>query len=245
MVIIFPQSKINGIEISLLKDKNLWEFYNTCLNQLDTGIDKLDFDEFEFSNPKFQIPEPIKDDIKQKIQDEGLIYTVSNPDNDIYYVQKKGSKLMVKKIKAVHKIVNTDKDVQFDFHSESDGTNRIMDLIPMLYLLEHSSTVIIDEIDRSFHTLISEKIFDLFFNKTVSIPAQLIATTHNLMLLDLDKFRRDEIWFIEKDINNQSCIYSLEEFKPRFDKVLRKAYLEGRFGAIPLLNNKQEFTNAF
>lgn len=244
LTVIFPDSKINGMEIHLLKDKNLWKFYNDCLNFLDTGIDKLSFDEFTYDDPKFQIPDPIKKDIRQNIQDESMIFTVSSRNNDIYYVQKKAGKLFVKKIKADHQVKNKEDCIQFDFSAESDGTNRIMDLIPMLFLLVQGNTVIIDEIDRSFHSLISEKFFDLFFKKTFGIPSQLIATTHDLTLLDLKKFRRDEIWFIKKDKDNQSVIYSLEEFKPRFDKQLRKAYLEGRFGAIPLLTEILETADA-
>jgi AAA15 family ATPase/GTPase len=245
LTIIFPDSKAKGIEIKLFKDKNLWDFYNNCLNYLDTGIDKLDFDSFGFDDAKFQIPDFIKEDIRQKVQDENTIYTVSQTNNDTYYVQKVEGKLTVKKIKAAHEIKSKGELVKFDFSVESDGTNRIMDLIPMLYLLEHGNTVIIDEIDRSFHSLISEKLFIIFFKKTFGIPSQLIATTHDLTLLDLDKFRRDEIWFIKKDNDNQSILYSLDEFKPRFDKRLRKAYLEGRYGAIPLLTEIMENANAF
>lgn len=114
----------------------------------------------------------------------------------------------------------------------------------MLYLLKNGNTVIIDEINRSFHPLISIKFFEYFFSHTASKRGQLIATTHDLSLLDLDKFRRDEIWFMERDKKNQSCLYSLEKFKIRFDKELRKAYLDGRFGAIPILHNVKDIENA-
>lgn len=244
LTIIFPHSKIQGIEIHLFKNRDLWAFYNKCLNFLDTGIDKLDFDEFPFEDPNFQIPDIIKEDIRQKVQDERTVYTVSSQNNDTYYVERKAGDLHVKKIKAAHEIKNKGKYIRLDFSAESDGTNRIMDLIPMLYLLEQGNTVIIDEIDRSFHSLISIKFFELFFNKTEGVAAQLIATTHDLSLLDLNKFRRDEIWFIRKDKKKRSVLYSLEEFKPRFDKQLRSAYLDGRFGAVPLLTDIMETTGA-
>lgn len=56
-------------------------------------------------------------------------------------------------------------------------------------------------------------------------------------LLDLSLLRRDEIWFVEKDKNQTSKVYSLEEFVPRYDKDVQKGYLVGRFGAIPIVNN--------
>jgi len=241
--IVSPHSKSIGFEIQLLKNKDLWDFYNSCLKTFDTGIEKLDFEELGFEDPKFQIPGIIKEDIKHKVHDEKVIYTIRN-NNDNYYVQKKEGRLTVKKMKAAHKIGNADTYIQFDFNEESDGTNRIMDLIPMLYAIKQGATVIIDELDRSFHTLISEKFFDFFFEISKTIASQFIATTHNLMLLDLKKFRRDEIWFIEKNNEGQSRMYSLEEFKPRFDKQLCRAYLDGRFGAVPIFNTTKEDTDA-
>ena len=63
---------------------------------------------------------------------------------------------------------------------------------------------------------------------------QLIFTTHESSIMDQELFRRDEIWFVERDKNNNSNIYSLDKFKERYDKKLSKAYLEGRYGAIPV-----------
>ena len=55
--------------------------------------------------------------------------------------------------------------------------------------------------------------------------------------MDQALFRRDEIWFIERDTDNRSRVYSLDRFKERYDKVLSKAYLEGRYGAIPVFKS--------
>ena len=62
---------------------------------------------------------------------------------------------------------------------------------------------------------------------------QVIFTTHQSEIMSQDLFRRDQIWFVEKDKNNDSKIYSLDTFNERFDKKISKAYLEGRYGAIP------------
>lgn len=237
LTIIFPTTKYWGSSIHPDKNRSLWDFYNLHLNEFDTGIDKLAFDEFEIDDQRFDVPSFIKNDIKQKNQNESEVYTISNRANDIYHVGKIKGELKVKKLQAAHRIPFSDNDpTNFNFSDESDGTNRLMDIFPLLYSLKQGGTVVIDEIDRSLHSLLVKKYFDCFFNETRGISAQLIATTHNLMLLDNDIFRRDEIWFVEKDEKEQSCLYSLEEFKPRFDKQLIKAYLGGRFGAIPLPN---------
>jgi len=67
--------------------------------------------------------------------------------------------------------------------------------------------------------------------------SQMIFTTHETSLLDLDLLRRDEIWFVEKDRSGSSRLYSLAEFKPRPDLKIEKGYLNGRFGAIPFIGN--------
>ena len=65
---------------------------------------------------------------------------------------------------------------------------------------------------------------------------QLLFTTHESSIMDQAIFRRDEIWFVERNAENASSIYSLDRFKERYDKVLSKAYLEGRDGAIPVFS---------
>ena len=66
---------------------------------------------------------------------------------------------------------------------------------------------------------------------------QLVFTTHEDTIMDQSLFRRDEIWFVERNAENSSTIYSLDRFKERYDKKLSKAYLEGRYGAIPVFRH--------
>ena len=84
-----------------------------------------------------------------------------------------------------------------------------------------------------------QKIIDLFNNsKTNPKNAQLLVVTHDTNLLSSKTFRRDQILFVEKDKNEASHIYSLAEFKGvRNDASFEKEYLEGRYGAVPFLNN--------
>lgn len=123
----------------------------------------------------------------------------------------------------------------FELFNESDGTKRLVELIPTLHNLgkKNSKTLLIDEIDRSLHPMVTKKIFELFSKLSSKNESQLIATTHESTLLDLKLFRRDEIWFIERDLEKKSNIYSLEEFRVRNDKSILKDYLLGRYGGIP------------
>lgn len=95
----------------------------------------------------------------------------------------------------------------------------------------------IDELDRSLQPNLSNKFIDIFLNNAQGIYSQLIVTTHESSLMDLKRVRKDEIWFVEKNKLGEASLYSLEEFKPGFDREIRKNYLIGRFGAIPDISN--------
>jgi AAA15 family ATPase/GTPase len=135
--------------------------------------------------------------------------------------------------------------VNFDFEDESDGTKRLFDFVPLLQLLNRDDfTIIIDEIDRSLHPELTRNFIELFLtNEIANTNGQLIVTTHESSLLDFKLLRRDEVWFVEKNKHGESHLYSLEEFQPRFDKEIRKAYLQGRFGAIPYISDYQKLNS--
>lgn len=122
----------------------------------------------------------------------------------------------------------------FSFEEESDGTKRLFDLIDMLMNKEEDMIFVVDELERSLHPKLTEHFLKLFMDVHSNDKDQLLFTTHEDTIMDQELFRRDEIWFIERDSHNSSKIYSLDRFKERYDKKLSKAYLEGRYGAIPV-----------
>lgn len=122
----------------------------------------------------------------------------------------------------------------FDFNEESDGTKRLFDLVDMLMGKKEDVVFIVDELERSLHPKLTEHFLKLFMQAHATDRVQLIFTTHEDTIMDQEIFRRDEIWFVERNNMNASKIYSLNRFKERYDKKLSKAYLEGRYGAIPI-----------
>lgn len=122
----------------------------------------------------------------------------------------------------------------FDFTEESDGTKRLFDLVDMLLTQREDTVYVVDELERSLHPKLTEHFLKLFMEAHDGARMQLIFTTHEDTIMDQELFRRDEIWFVERDASNNSTIYSLDRFKERYDKKLSKAYLEGRYGAIPV-----------
>ena len=93
-----------------------------------------------------------------------------------------------------------------------------------------------NELDRCLHPSLSYKFVETFLNLAAEKNIQLIVTTHESRLMDFDLLRRDEIWFVDKKENGESDIYSLEEYNARFDQKIDKAYLEGRYGGIPIFS---------
>ena len=99
-------------------------------------------------------------------------------------------------------------------------------------IIKENKVLLIDEIDTSLHNKLVEYIIRLFHQ---SDSAQLIYTTHNTYLLDTDKLRKDQVYFVNKRQDGSSELYSLFDFKDfRENMDLEKAYMQGRFDAIPL-----------
>jgi hypothetical protein len=128
----------------------------------------------------------------------------------------------------------------FDLMDESSGTRNLLFLTgPVLDILRKGLTLVIDELDTSLHTLLVRELVQLFHRPEANTGgAQLIFTTHDTSLLDApDLFRRDQIWFVEKDRDQASALISLSEFSPRKNEALGRGYLIGRYGAVPFLDH--------
>lgn len=121
------------------------------------------------------------------------------------------------------------------FGQESDGTKRLLRLVQDGFeALDNGYLLVVDEIDASLHTRACELFVGLFLTPELNMKgAQLLASSHNTNLLSYSELRRDEAWFVEKQPNGQSQIYSAAEFKMRAEKNLESAYLDDRFGALP------------
>lgn len=127
------------------------------------------------------------------------------------------------------------KNILFELSEESDGMVRVLDLLEVL-LSGEGKTYVIDESDRCLHPSLTYKFTDTFLKLAAQKNIQLIVTSHESRLMDFDLLRRDEIWLVNKRKSGESDIYSLEEYNARFDQKIDKAYLEGRYGGVPVFN---------
>jgi AAA15 family ATPase/GTPase len=140
------------------------------------------------------------------------------------------------KIKMRHKVKGSEETVAFDFAEESRGTQNLFNMaMPWLETLAGGYTLVIDELESSLHTHIIRHLLNMMHSPELNHSgAQLLFTTHNTSLLDKDIFRRDQIWFTEK-CDDATRLYSLLEFHPRKEEALEKGYLQGRYGALPMV----------
>ncbi len=231
--VIFPLDVFNTIRLVELLNSD-WDYVLNILNMFNTHISEIKEIEQDLG-ADFMSKIPDKEVLSKVIQGDTGEVTLNGNDHLVY---KKGDQIKVLS-PNISKLNKDNKKATFGFDEISDGDRRLLDFIPVLqHLLKNEGYVVfIDEIDRSFHPELTRKFMELYYLISENVKSQLIVTTHEASLLDLDLVRRDEIWFTEKNAKEESQLYSLEEFKPRHDKELRKAYLLGRYGAIPFISN--------
>lgn len=128
---------------------------------------------------------------------------------------------------------------KFELHDESEGTQRLYGLIaPVLDCLREGRVLVVDELDSSLHTLLVRRLITLFHTPELNPNgAQLIFSTHDTSLLDHTLFRRDQIWFTEKDADQATRLYPLTDFSPRKQEAWERGYLAGRYGAVPFFSH--------
>jgi len=127
----------------------------------------------------------------------------------------------------------------FNLGDESEGTRNLLFLAgPILDTLKKGLVILIDELDTSLHTLLVRRLIELFHDPEKNPNgAQLIFSTHDTSVLNSDIFNPDQIWFVEKDPDLISSLFSLVEFSPRKNEAIEKGYLMGRYGALPFFAN--------
>lgn len=170
------------------------------------------------------------DEIEDKLKNDDL------PSDLIEEIKKDGG---LKSIETYHHKYENKKFVGLEpisIGSESDGTKKLFELSgAIIEALDNGEILIIDELDNSFHTKMTEAIIKLFNSEKNIHNAQLIFASHDTNILTQKLFRRDQIWFTEKDIYGATHLYSLIDFGTRKDTSLEKNYLEGRYGSIPAI----------
>ncbi len=221
-------------------DPTLLDFASDFLRSSSTGVDRLEIMKSEISReelPSFVGEQRAVQLVQEAESGRRRFIKATRVAGDAWIEVAGSDGFRLVRFQSTHK-TQDGSTVNLDLEDESDGTRRLLDLLPALHQMQRQGGVyFVDEIDRSMHPILVRRLLEFFLDSCGENPGQMILTTHESSLLDLDLLRRDEIWFAEKDHEQATRLYSLADFKVRNDLEIRKHYLQGRFGAIPFLGS--------
>lgn len=198
----------------------------TLIRNTDVWIDNIIAETTDINDPSFfpdDMPEEIRDMIRKEMKGEGSHITIKS-----MHRKKLGQ--------------NLSGETTFNLSQESDGTIKLFHISgPIFDALNRGSVLFIDEFEARMHTLLTRALVSLFNSKDTNPKhAQLIFATHDANLLSNELFRRDQIWFVEKDEDGTTHLYSLAELKARKDNNFENDYLSGRYGGIPVIGDLRQ-----
>ena len=212
------------------------------LSSFDTGINGLKKEHIPIGELDKYIPEALVLAIKEvlrgnvpKSDDDRTVLTVRN--DDVFLgVERTG---VNEPEAAILRTTHEGSFYDFDFHDESDGTRRLFDFMDLLFTKSKDRVFVVDELNRNFHPMLTQHLVELFNEVHSNDDCQLVFTTHENDIMSYRYFRRDEIWFVDRDEEGFTRLYPLDQFASgdaRSDARLGKRYLEGRYGGVPVIN---------
>lgn len=234
--LIAPDNRFTNLSMFVDEEHPYNDAFNEALLELDTGIVHLDGEEMPFES--IPIPDWTRMVLREKIKDikknQTMIYGVND---ERFTITRKGFETIVKKLVSYHQKSNG-KKARFEMPEESDGSRRLIDLLSSFLMLtaqDSSRVFVIDEIDRSLHTLLTRELLEMYLGScSTETRSQLMVATHDVLLMDQDLLRRDEMWMTERNISGVSSLIAFSEYRDiRYDKDMRKSYLQGRLGGTP------------
>lgn len=234
LIIVYPETKLGTGYFRFGKNNEdlikLLEYFDTGI----TGYKMQDMNESafrEYFRDQAIADKFLRKDAKEKSFSGGTVLKYGDTLFELFF-GKKGVERIVKLL-----FRHGTSELLYDYGEESDGTQRLIEMFDIILNQDPEKTYVIDELDRSLHPQMTIKFVETFLQFNKNTNTQMIITTHESNLMDLKILRRDEIWFAEREANNSTSLYSLEKYKIRYDKVVSRDYLAGRYGAVPLFKD--------
>lgn len=227
--------RVSPALLALLENNDFFDFASGVLKNIGIGFNRMIIEETELSeilSKHDEASQQIRDAVLRNMDVNRSFLRMSN-DKIVFSLEKKGDRPVVKQLFFEQEGIGDYKG-NIEFEAQSDGTAKVMNLLPALYDIKNGDyAYFIDEIENSIHpSLITELIK---YVGRMDTKGQLVFSTHETELLNQQAILRpDEVWFTEK---HEGCtrMYSLNDFKIHNTINIKNGYLEGRFGAIPFL----------
>ncbi|WP_438035312.1 AAA family ATPase [Sorangium sp. So ce204] len=246
LTVLGPSSSYVNLVKELFEDATLREFYGRMLRDMGTGVQSVEV--LEEQDPKLSEFFRDYDEVVSMPKAKQLIQSIlsgSVVEDPGVHIKKDGDGASVLKLTLRHG-ASGGTTVEFPLHEESDGTRRLLHLLPVLFHRTRESCTVIDELDRSLHTSLTRRFVEEFMAMTSGALSQLIFTTHDTNLLNGHLLPPGSIWFVEKDDAGASHLHSLADYRTaqleHLLEHLEDGYLQGRFGAIPFLAHRDNLS---
>ena len=215
-------------------DTNMLRTISDYAKTADLGIEDM---QFEINSQEVEAEAALPDNIPEGIKTAlvQFIHTLSNSSNNSEVRLEMGEVIATSKHKGRNKN-GASQLYQLELEDESDGTRKLMSIAPAIEsALVRGGVLLVDEIERDLHPMLVDFIVSKFQSKrTNPHGAQIIFTTHNTELLNMELLRKDQLYFVDKDSEDgASELYTISEFSTRTTDNIRKGYLIGKYGAIP------------
>ena len=225
-------------EIYLRSDQ--LEIISGLLSSFDTGIEEVKRVRISMAELKELLPMPVFEQVRMIVSE----MLVNNSKFNNISIRVDNAYIIVTSLKdeepLVEKICLRHGDARstFEFAEESDGTQRLFDFIDLLLTSDRNAVFVIDEINRSLHPMLSRHLISTFNKVHAHDRVQLVCTTHEDSLMDLNLLRKDEIWFVDRKADEGSRLYPLDAFRDvKTETSVDKRYWDGRYGGIPVLDD--------
>lgn len=257
LTIIKPQSRLKNILGLFSEEKNTAVVsVIDLLKSFDTGITNVNFEKYPLEKLELNLKTKLPNVLIEKISDDIEKFRESNEskpakeikplaivvNNFMFRVLFYHSEILIEEIRFEH---GNHKNILFSLDDESDGTKRLIELIYLLYSVQFKDSnkvFIIDELNRSFHPMLTLD----FINKFLQLSqnnSQMVITSHETILLSENIFRQDELWVVDRNARGASTISALSKFEIDNKQFISENYLVGRYGGIPkfrkILVNKE------
>ena len=234
MTIVAPDTRFEEFSEYILDFEKFEAELNRVLNDLDTGIVRFALKDIPIE--KLNLAQGALERLESIVKEGHLLVQMRNW-TEVTFFKRMGGELHALKMATYH-LNSSGHEVEFELQQESDGSQRAISLLPVFLQLaqsEKKKVFVIDELDRSLHSVLTRSLIKYYFSTcSPESRSQMIFTTHDLMLMDQELLRRDEMWVTERDATGGSHLRALCEYEDtRYDKNLLKSYLDSAFGGVP------------
>ncbi len=235
LIVTLPDWFYRSIPVRLQSDELFKQEMSRYLRCFDTGIETVDVEPMDPSSRELERTFPGSGYFSGLLAAQGTF----DGSNEFTARDEQGVLRTWRLVSRHLGQTETEPRATFEMSEESDGTRRLMQLVPaMIAMMEGGGVFVIDELDRSLHADILHSYLANFLKYSTGRSSQLIVTTHDTTLLRQDFLRHDEVWFVEKGKDQSSRLVALEEYKDvDQSKDLQQDYLLGRFGGVPVIRD--------